>query len=122
MNSRHFASFAEMIDSLPVKGILKAATVERLMLEDDLAHKRTPPTEEAGVHSIVNFCRFLEAARLNLDIFPVAVPVVHFVFYRKTVANLIEAGELPGRAEAQFEATFSSEFIKNLMHNPTNAA
>ena len=122
MNSSHFASFAEMIGNLPAKGILKAATVERLMLEDDLAHKRTPPSDEAGVHSIVNFCRFLEAAKLNLEFFPVAVSVVHFAFYRKTVAKLIEAGELPGRAQAQFEATFSSEFIKNLMHNPTNAA
>ena len=69
MNSSHFASFAEMIGNLPAKGILKAATVERLMLEDDLAHKRTPPSDEAGVHSIVNFCRFLEAAKLNLEFF-----------------------------------------------------
>jgi hypothetical protein len=113
MNSSHFALFAQMIDSIPVKGILKAATVERLMLEDDLAHKRTPPSEEAGVHSIVNFCRFLEAAKNGLEIFPVEVPVVHFAYYRKIVTKLIEAGVLPGRAEAQFEATFSSEFIKN---------
>lgn len=35
-------------------------------------------------------------------------------FYRKIVERLVEAGELPPYAMAQFDATFSSSFLRAL--------
>lgn len=60
MNGRQFETFARTIDSFPPKAVLRAVARERYMLEEDLASGRTKPSLET--HSIISFCRFLEAA------------------------------------------------------------
>jgi hypothetical protein len=107
-----FETFSEMIEKLPAKGVFTAARLQRQMLSDDLARKRTLPIGE--VRSILAFCDFLENAFDGYDMPPVAVPMEHFGFYRKTVKRLVESGELPFQANELFDATFSAAFLKSL--------
>jgi hypothetical protein len=100
-----FNSFAKMIDEMPMQGINGTLELERQMIEDDLAQKRTLPIEEA--HSILSFCQFINAARQSSQISPVALPIQHVSFYREIVRRLIEAELLPFKASEQFENTFS---------------
>ncbi|HVU09057.1 MAG TPA: hypothetical protein VHG89_10985 [Verrucomicrobiae bacterium] len=106
MKTHLFETFRRMIESLPVNGILLAATLERRMIEEDLSQRRIPFTEETV--SVFNFCRFLQAATLGNGIFPTVLPLPHFPFYRKTINRLIEAGKLPQNARKQFDTTFFS--------------
>jgi hypothetical protein len=101
-----------MIEDLPAKAILRAAEIERCMLEDDMSSKRISLT--SGEYSVLDFCHFLEEALLGADSVPSAMRVEHTAFYRKIVESLVEAGELPPYALAQFDATFSSSFLKAL--------
>ena len=94
-----------MIDGMPTQGIIGALELERRMIDDDFARKRTLPLEEA--RSILSFCHFIEAVRQGSQISPVALPILHVGFYRKTVRRLIEAESLPLEAGEQFENIFS---------------
>jgi len=100
-----FNTFARMIDEMPMQGIIGALQLERRMIEDDVAQKRTLPIEEA--HSILSLCHFIDAARQGFQISPVALPIQHVSFYREIVRRLIEAELLPLNASEQFENTFS---------------
>jgi hypothetical protein len=100
-----FDSFSTMIDDLPPEGILGALELERWMIEDDVAHKRTLPLDEAC--SILSFCHFIDAVRQGSRISPVVLEIMHVGFYRKTVRRLIEAELLPFEAGEQFENVFS---------------
>ncbi len=104
MNSPLFESFSEMLTSIPARGIPKAIELERWMLEEDLRKRRALSLEDAV--SILGFCRFVKAAVNGEAIFPVIAPVAHINFYKKTVMQLIEAGELPYTAQEQFDLTF----------------
>ena len=107
-----FERFSAMVERLPTKAVVSAVRLERLMLEDDLAHKRTMPIGEAS--SIISFCNFLENAGDAEHAPRVAVPLVHLGFYRATVKRLVEGGELPYEAGALFDAAFSAAGFKSL--------
>src|SRR5690349_12453156 len=93
MYSYLFDSFARMIESAPPKAVIRAAEVERRMVEDDLESNRTVPDEEAI--SVLGFCNFLTAAAGGVVVALPAAPIEHCAFYRKIVQRLVEAGELP---------------------------
>ena len=101
-----------MIESIPDKGVLRAVELERWMIQDDLANKRTVPIHDAT--SILDFCHFLTAAKLGGEIHPSVLPMEHVPFYRETVGRLMKAGELPAYAIEHFDATFSDAFLTSL--------
>jgi hypothetical protein len=94
--------------------------LERQMLQNDLLEKRTLPF--AAVHSILTFCDFLKNAPSGLHTISSALPLEHIAFYRKTVARLIEIGELPFEATELFDETFASPFLNPRLPHPTNFA
>jgi hypothetical protein len=100
-----FNSFSTMLDEMPTQGIIGALELERRMIEDDFALKRTLSLQEA--HSILSFCLFIDAAGHGSQISPVTLPILHVGFYRKTIHRLIEAELLPLHAGEQFENVFS---------------
>src|SRR5262249_12842633 len=106
METRFFNLFSTMIESLPSKAVIGAVTLERQMLENDLKRGRLVPVEEAA--SIVNFCLFLESSALAAKVAPYYVPREHIQFYRRIVARLIAAGELPPSVWRQFEDVLCS--------------
>jgi hypothetical protein len=110
MSAQLFESFSGMIDKIPAKGVFKAVELECQMLKNDLAEKRTLPFKEA--HSILAFCYFLKNTVGGIRSVSTALPLQHISFYRKTVARLIEAGELPFEAGELFDETFSPAFLK----------
>ncbi len=90
-----------MIDGLPAKAVLKAAVMERHMLEDDLALGRTPPSDDTDL--ILTFCRFLGGANHGALIMPQSIPMKQWAFYGKTVERLVAAGELPCEVQGDFK-------------------
>jgi hypothetical protein len=108
-----FESFSGMIDKIPAKGVLTTVEFQRQMLLNDLSEKRTLPF--AAVHSILTFCDFLKNATRGLHTISSALPIQHIAFYRKTVARLIETGELPFEATELFDETFSPAFFKSIV-------
>jgi hypothetical protein len=118
-----FNPFCRMLDTIPVQGIPHVLELQKRMLEDDLAQKRTVPIND--VRSILNFCEFVEATRQNVTVQSATLPFPHVVFYRKIVARMVEANILPAHAAAQFDATFASPFQRptgfqyshSLVHN-----
>ena len=112
MSTHLLSPFLRMIDEMPAEAIVAVAERESLMLTDDLAHGRMPLEGEA--HSILSFCRFLEAARSGAKISSVALPLEDTGFYRKTTERLVQAGKLPSAAREQFDAIFSRPALKSL--------
>ena len=104
-----------MIERLPTKAVVSAIELERMMLEDDIAHQRTLPMDEA--HSIIAFCNFVENAGDAMRSPRMPVPVYHLDFYRATVKRLVEAGELPYETGALLDNAFYS-----LGYTPLKAA
>jgi hypothetical protein len=105
-----FEKFAEMVEKLPAKAILKAIQLERQMLESDRAQKRTLPMAE--VRSIVAFCDFLEHGPSATRASRISIPIQHLGFYRSTVKRLVVDGELPCQAGELFEGAFSAAMLK----------
>jgi hypothetical protein len=103
-----FNPFCRTLDTMPVQGILLVLERQRQMLEDDIAQKRTMPISD--VRSILNFCRFITASRQNESLPAAVLPFPHLIFYRKTVARLVEANILPENAATQFDEIFSAGF------------
>jgi hypothetical protein len=98
-----FGSFADMIEAISPRAIIRALEREKLILAVDLAcQRRVPPAEAA---SILILCRFVEAVRKGAPIqFSAAtLPARHLELYRKTVARLVAAEELPSYAMSEFE-------------------
>ena len=108
MKTQVFESFAEMIDGVPAKEILKVAELERQALKNDLLYKRV---SDKDVASIFSFCEFMKAVVDKDNVLTFDLPKTHTAFYRKTVMRLIEAGELPAAAQEQFDRTFASDSI-----------
>ncbi len=110
---RLFDSFANMIEDLPVKAILRAADAERRMVEDDLARQRISPNEDTD--SVLAFCQFLEAAERGAH-FPLpALPMEHCAFYRKIVQKLVDVGELHHNVQGWVDDTFSRALTEALL-------
>jgi hypothetical protein len=106
-----FNSFSRLVDEMPEQGIFGVLELERRMIGNDLAEKRTLPVRES--RSILSFCQFVAAARHGSQISPVALPVKHVAFYRKTVRRLIEAELLPFEAVEHFDSIFSQDLYQS---------
>ncbi len=107
-----FERFADMVERLPTKAVIGAIELERQMLEDDLARKRTMPLED--VRSIIAFCNFLENGNDIARGPKIPVPIQHIAFYRQTVKRLVEGGELAPERGALFDAVFTLSAFNSL--------
>ena len=108
MNWGLFESFCEMLESIPIKAVLRAVEAERKMVEDDLDKKRTERDEY--VSSVLGFCNFLMLAVCGVYDSIVALPAEHRAFYGKIIRRLVDAGELPSEIIAHFDKIFSPAF------------
>ncbi len=102
--------FCEMIDGLAPQEVLKAAAMERCMLNEDLALGRTVPSEDTT--SIRNFCRFLEGAAHGRLVLPRTMPMEQWMFHEKTVERLVAAGELPRKAKEDLQTANNAAFLR----------
>src|SRR5437762_1989695 len=93
MNWGLFESFCEMLDSIPVKAVLRAADAERKMVEEDLEKHRTE--RDVYIVSVLSFCNFLALAVCGVYASMAALPREHRAFYSMIVQRLVDAGELP---------------------------
>jgi hypothetical protein len=107
-----FEQFAAMVERLPARAVVSAVILQRKMLEDDLARKRSVPMND--VHSIIAFSEFLENAPETMRLPKASVPIRHLGLYRATVKRLVEAGELPWESAALFAAVFSAAGFQSL--------
>ena len=105
MNWGLFESFCEMLESIPIKAVLRAADAERRMVEDDIQKQRTEPDEY--VISVLGFCNFLTLAVRGIYASIPALPIEHRAFYRNIVQQLVDAGELPSEIRGHFDKLFS---------------
>ncbi len=105
MTSGLFESFCEMLESIPIKAVVRAADAERKMVEEDLEKKRAEPNED--ITSVLSFCSFLTLSHDGGHATLPPLPVEHCAFYRKIVRRLVEAGELPSESTNEFEGAFS---------------
>lgn len=113
MGLQLFEQFRAMVDQLPAKGVVTAVRLQKQMLDDDLARKRTLSMND--VRSITAFSQFLEKALISdVDVPPATVPLQHLGFYRETIQRLVNDGELPKDAGARFDKTFSAGAMKSL--------
>lgn len=94
------------VPTLPPAAAMKAAAVERRMLEEDARMGRGGRSGDAS--SVLAFCRFLESAGKGNPATCREVPAEHLASYAKIVQKLVEAGELPPSAKDEFEATKAS--------------
>jgi hypothetical protein len=111
-----FNPFSMMIDGMPAEAIVAVVKREAQMLAEDLAQGRMLLEGEA--HSILSFCRFLEASQSGKEISPVALTMTDTAFYRKTTERLVKAGKLPSDAKEQFDIVFSRPALKVLSSTP----
>jgi len=108
MNWGLFESFCEMLESIPIKAVLRAVDAERKMMEDDLSKKRTERDE--SVSSVLGFCNFLMSAVCGVYDSIATLPAGHRAFYSRIVQQLVDAGELPAEITAHFDKIFPPEF------------
>ena len=101
-----------MIENLPIKAVLRAVEIERRMLEDDVAYRRSPHTMDEN--SILDFCHFLTAVARGSYAVPGNSSLKHVAFYGKIVDRLVDAGELPYCAKEQFYGAYSENFMEAL--------
>ena len=109
-----FDSFADMIENIPVGAILRTLEREQRMIEEDLAFQRPVSLKEA--ESILNFCYFVEAVRAGSPAWAFTLPLSpeHLDFYRKTLARLIAAQQLPAGAKTEFDSVLPAVGLKQL--------
>lgn len=100
-----FEQFAAMVERLPARAVISGVILQRKMLEDDLALKRTVSMDD--VRSIIAFSDFLENAPDTARLPKTAVPMHHLGLYRATVKRLVDAGELPPESLGSFDTVFS---------------
>ncbi|HEY1663570.1 MAG TPA: hypothetical protein VGI03_14225 [Verrucomicrobiae bacterium] len=99
-----------MIDDLPPRAVCTAVERERRMIEEDLTYQRAAPSVETT--SILDFCHFIETVSAGEIIPPHSLPIDHVGFYRKIIARLIEADQLPAQAHQQFDTAFLEVSVK----------
>ena len=112
MNCGLFETFCEMLESIPIKAIVRAVDAERKMVQEDLEKRRTVP--DLYVDSILDFCNFLTSAVAGIHVTLPVFPVEHCAFYRKIVQRLVDAGELPAELVDKFERIFSRALSRAL--------
>jgi hypothetical protein len=99
-----FWKFLKTINDLPPQAVYAATEMEREMIEEDISYHRTFPIRDTM--SILSFCRFLHAAMIGLSVMPSFLPFDHVEFYRRMVARLVVARELPPATLQQFDSAF----------------
>jgi hypothetical protein len=105
MQLRVFELFAKMITDVPAQGVFKALDIECQMLKSDVEHNRLPLPEDA--FSIFYFREFVHAAKLGRPLSSSKpLPPDHVEFFKKTIARLVQANELPQSAAEQFDCAF----------------
>ncbi len=107
-----FDSFADMIEAIPARAVLRTLEREGKMVQEDLDMQRPVPRGQAA--SILDFCHFVEAVTRGMPA-PApsaAIPAAQVEFYRKTVARLIAAGELPSHAAPEFDDSFAGDHLR----------
>lgn len=119
MNSGLFETFCEMLESIPIKAVVRAADAERKMVQDDLENNRAEPDE--CVNSVLSFCNFLTSAVRGIHAAIPIFPVEHCAFYRKIVQRLVLAGELPPEIIPEFDRIFSRALSKALTTENNNS-
>ncbi len=107
MRTGVFEPFCEMIDGTPPKAVLRTVEHSCHQLQNDVFSKVVPYGQE--VISILTFNRFLASANGYIEFTPGILPAPHLVFFRKTVARLVEANELPADSLKWFDKEFSSQ-------------
>jgi hypothetical protein len=109
-----FDSFADMIEVIPARAVLRTLERERRMLQEDLALQRPVPVGQAM--SILSFCNFAEAVGRGLPAPGPAtvIAAAEVDFYRKTVARLAASGELPANAMLEFDQAFAEDHLQAL--------
>jgi len=112
VSARLLDSFCELMDALPTATLLRAADVQRRLIEGDLAADRTASPSEA--QSIVSFCRFLSASARGEKVPCPPLPVEHSAYYRKIIQRLVKTGELPFAVQDEFDANFCEALFKAL--------
>jgi hypothetical protein len=120
MNCGLFETFCEMLESIPIQAVVRAADAERKMVEDDLRKKRTVP--DLYVDSVLDFCNFLTSAVTGIHVTLPVFPVEHCAFYRRIVHRLVDAGELPAEIVGEFERIFSRALSTALTTDDAPAA
>ncbi len=103
MRPNQIEAFAEMVETISPRAIIAALEWEIHILEKILAVQHSVPSADAV--SILDFCRFVFAARrgMSVDFSLVTLPSLHRELYRKTVARLVKAEELPFSAKSEFD-------------------
>jgi hypothetical protein len=102
-----FDSFAEKISSMPASAVLKSMDLECKLLEEDLDGYRASFTGDE--FSILYFRQFLRTARSGEMMHCIrCFPKSHIEFYKRTVARLIQAGELKSSALDRFDGAFAA--------------
>ena len=106
-----FDSFANMIEAIPARAVLRTLERESKMLQEDLMMQRPVPAGQAA--SILGFCRFTGAVSRGLPVpaLSAAIAADQVEFYRKTVARLIASGELPPHAASEFDERFAGDHL-----------
>lgn len=104
MSAHIFDIFAKVISDLPPKAVLKALDLECKMLSKDDENLRI---EDAV--SILSFGKFVRIVKEGGSMgCVIALRPDHVEFYRDTIIQLVQAGELPESAIGRFNFTFGS--------------
>jgi hypothetical protein len=104
MRPSQFEAFAEMVETISPRAIIAALEWEIPILEKILAHTR-PVAPSVEAESILEFCRFVAAARrgMTVEFSAATLSSRQRELYRKTVARLVDAEELPFTAKQKFD-------------------
>jgi hypothetical protein len=103
MKPNQIEAFAEMVETIPPHAVIAALEWEIPILEKNLATQYPAPSADAA--AILDLCRFVFAARrgMSVEFSSDTLPSQHREIFRKTVARLVKAEELPFSAKAEFD-------------------
>ncbi len=102
MSSRLYETFCDLLESLPVKAIVRAADAERRMVQNDLRMRRISLDDYCV--SVLEFCNFVVDSARGWKFSQPLWPAEHSEFYRGVVRRLVEAGELPAEVLERLES------------------
>jgi hypothetical protein len=105
MSVESFDIFAKKISSLPAGAILNSMDLEARLLDEDLDGYRSSFTGDE--FSILYFRQFLHVALSGRVMHCIrCFPQRHVEFYKRTVARLVQAGELTSSVMGRFDDAF----------------
>ena len=108
MELESFDDFAEMIITMPAKGILDVLNLDCGLLDQDLTRYRA--SFAADEYSLLCFRQFIRSVKSGGGIYPSeCLPPDHLDLYKHTVIRLIHVHELPRTAARAFDGAFVAE-------------